>query len=366
MPDYKRLVAYIYQYTNGSKAKNLGFARIESRNGQCRIVISIRGLRSNRQDIYKVYTFVRKENQMAGIPVGELRSQNGRGTATLTVSPDNIQESGYSLDQIGGIVITDNSNGFYATEWDDKPVVVREFVVLGTQTESSKVVSIDSRRQKSQEQQKSQEKPKPQELPKAQEQQKSQSQAKPDRQEQVKEQEQPRPKPQEHAKIQGQPKPQELPKPKPQEHAKGQEQPKPQEQIESQGQTKPKGQCSIENRYKSREENWKELQKTYPRVLPFEDDNFADCIRIEPKDLVHLPKEYWILGNNSFLLHGYYNYRYLVLGKIKNGEGYLLGIPGTFDNREQRMARMFGFPDFIPAKKEGQKTGKFGYWCRKV
>ena len=50
----------------------------------------------------------------------------------------------------------------------------------------------------------------------------------------------------------------------------------------------------------------------------------------------------------------------------------MLGVPGTYDEQEQNMARMFGFPDFRPAEKnvqlkggpEGQTRRIFGYWCR--
>ena len=39
-------------------------------------------------------------------------------------------------------------------------------------------------------------------------------------------------------------------------------------------------------------------------------------LTIRPQDIGKLPRECWIHGNNSFLLHGYYNFRYLILVKL--------------------------------------------------
>ena len=43
MSDYRRLVAYIYLYSQGKRVKNVGFTKVESRNGECRIQIQIKG-----------------------------------------------------------------------------------------------------------------------------------------------------------------------------------------------------------------------------------------------------------------------------------------------------------------------------------
>ena len=36
------------------------------------------------------------------------------------------------------------------------------------------------------------------------------------------------------------------------------------------------------------------------------------CRKISRQDLKHLPRRYWALANNSFLLHGYYAYHHLI------------------------------------------------------
>ena len=106
----------------------------------------------------------------------------------------------------------------------------------------------------------------------------------------------------------------------------------------------------------------------YPAIYPFEDDEIDACVRIEPGDIGLFPIENWVLGNNSFLLHGYYNFRHLIFAKRKvlDGEEYILGVPGVFQNREKFMAKMFGFSQFKCSRNVEQKTGEFGYWYLKI
>ena len=61
---------------------------------------------------------------------------------------------------------------------------------------------------------------------------------------------------------------------------------------------------------------WEQFLKSHPASMPFSEKNIT-CIKMELKDIRELPRKYWYLGNNSFLLHGFFNYRYLVLGKIE-------------------------------------------------
>lgn len=104
---------------------------------------------------------------------------------------------------------------------------------------------------------------------------------------------------------------------------------------------------------------WEELTETHQLVHPFEDQ--GDYISINPFTLKLLAPEYRKLANNSFLLHGFYNYRHLILGYYQDEEhqGYYIGVPGTFDEREQMVAEMFGFEGYEPA-------GGVGYYMRKV
>lgn len=94
--------------------------------------------------------------------------------------------------------------------------------------------------------------------------------------------------------------------------------------------------------------------------------------KISRSDLTLLPRKFWPLANNSFLLHGYHNYNHLALIE-ENGRRWL-GVPGIYDTREARAADLFGFPRFTRAyvsvleltDEERNDTADFGHWCRCV
>lgn len=105
---------------------------------------------------------------------------------------------------------------------------------------------------------------------------------------------------------------------------------------------------------------WDILAATHERIHPFGTE--AEYYRITLEDILLLKEKYHILRKNQFLFHGYYNYKYLILGKKEEGsEEYWLGVPGIYHEREKMAARMYGFEKF-----EGAKTrygvGDLGYY----
>lgn len=113
------------------------------------------------------------------------------------------------------------------------------------------------------------------------------------------------------------------------------------------------------------QEVWETMRKKYPKILAFDYADGCEVLTIKPQDIGLLPREEWVYGSNSFLLHGYYNYRYLILARLNNPDGkarYLLGVPGHYLSNEKYMASMFGFSDFVLAKKQPPRDGRFGYW----
>ena len=110
---------------------------------------------------------------------------------------------------------------------------------------------------------------------------------------------------------------------------------------------------------------WNRLRAAYPKVTAFECADGCEILVIKPQDIGLLPRENWVYGNNSFLLHGYYNYRYLILARlVKSGERgrYILGVPGHYGNNEKYMAAMFGFDRFVRSTRQPPRDSRFGYW----
>lgn len=113
------------------------------------------------------------------------------------------------------------------------------------------------------------------------------------------------------------------------------------------------------------DDKWRQLASLYEHGNVFGD--MSDCILIRPGDFVILPDKYYKLVNNSFLLHGYHNYGYMVLARTeKRGEiKYYIGVPGNFFEKEKQVAIMFGFESFECGKAYIQ-PGDFGYYMIRV
>lgn len=112
-------------------------------------------------------------------------------------------------------------------------------------------------------------------------------------------------------------------------------------------------------------DKWEQLMHLYETVHPFGDGR--EYLSIAPKDFIVLREEYQKMVHNSFLLHGYYNYRHLILGRIgeKGNWKYYLGVPGNFYGREKMVAEMFGFEAF-EGEKDPVSPGDFGYYMKRV
>lgn len=133
---------------------------------------------------------------------------------------------------------------------------------------------------------------------------------------------------------------------------------------DSQNQKQPQPDSSKESPKEDPAETlWDRLRVTYPKVTAFECADGCEILVIKPQDIGLLPRENWVYGNNSFLLHGYYNYRYLILARLgKSGERgrYILGVPGHYGNNEKYMAAMFGFTALVRSTRRRRATAGSG------
>ena len=109
---------------------------------------------------------------------------------------------------------------------------------------------------------------------------------------------------------------------------------------------------------------WDDLAEKFPVIHPLGEQEY---LKLDLSDLTFFQDKEQKLAQNSFLLHGYYNYKHLILGKQEK-EGntlYYLGVPGIFHEREKAVAIMFGFEAFEGNREPIQK-GDFGYYFKKV
>lgn len=113
------------------------------------------------------------------------------------------------------------------------------------------------------------------------------------------------------------------------------------------------------------EDKWRQLQKIHPHIRPFQDER--EYLSLRPEDFVILSAGSYRLVQNSFLLHGYFNYEHLILTRVqqKSGDQYYIGVPGNFFEKEKQVAIMYGFESF-ECRREPASEGEFGYYMIRV
>lgn len=113
------------------------------------------------------------------------------------------------------------------------------------------------------------------------------------------------------------------------------------------------------------EDKWQQLCRSYPLVHPF--PGGRAFLSIKPEDFILLQEGYQRLVHNSFLLHGYYSYRHMILGKLEDGEDkpYYIGVPGVFYEKEKQAAGLFGFAGF-EGTEYPVRNGSHGYYMIEV
>ncbi len=119
--------------------------------------------------------------------------------------------------------------------------------------------------------------------------------------------------------------------------------------------------AATENTLHMKDTKWEQLSSIYPHIHPFRDSR--EFLSVGPEDFVVLRERCYQMTHNSFLLHGYYNYRHLLLMRQEMPEQvkYYIGVPGNFYEREKQVARMFGFESF-EGTREPAWEGDFGYY----
>ena len=399
MANYRRLISYIYAYEGGIKGKNVGFAKIENRKDQCRIQVSVRNVYVGSQDI-GVYLMSTEGERL----LGKMFIRGGAGEFRCMVQMDNGMSDCYGLT----IHSIGDSWQSYTTIWEDA-------VAHAAEVDLSDAVS-EKMEQKEMEQIPTDQIPEQPATgnPVCQRSVAEAIEAELEAEEQKVPWEEPEipdvpPEPQLPPMPEILPNPPEpvpviepatepqpatpqmtvseasdpAPAPQPQESP---ETPSSAQTVQGSAQTvQGSAQVVQESAQAAREsapaapdltfplpEEHMEAQKlwnffshTYPKIQAFDYSGGCEILTIKPQDIGLLPRETWVYGNNSFLLHGYYNHRYLVLARLNTPKGkprFLIGVPGHYYNNEKYMASMFGFPNFVLSKMQLAGDGRFGYW----
>lgn len=352
MPDIKRFVTYLYYYENNQKLQMAGFAKVEIRGGQCRLEIHLKAAGLSGNNI-PIYLFARERGKLIALEIGQMIPGQMSGEYKALLKCSEIGHSSYQIQDICGMLLLLDDVRMYASCWDEGDIRRESIEIyepqVSTQEPKMQAAGLVEEHPVILMPGSSQDKPVEQD---------SEEQAE---------------------KLQGNLK---EPAEEPDRNAEqpGTEPPREPDQIKfpMNGWDRPQEENNMEaeelpmrkiitpdfGMWDTIWQNWEEIKNKMTILHPIEGENIT-CVHMELRDIRELPRKYWYLGNNSFLLHGFFNYRYLLFGeRVCDGKKELfLGVPGVFQQQEKVMAAIFGFPQFIPEKPAEHKEQHFGYWC---
>ena len=298
----KRFITYLYEYEKGQKGKNTGFIRVDERNGRVVFQISVRNFISS-QESGEIYAYV-WENGLQGIEIGKAIPSNGQLDVRIELDANHMMDTNFSLDRVVGVGLMFPNLSYIASCWKDAYADV-----IGTgkfhvwEPEMTAYESAPENADKMQE-----------------------------------------------MKVLAN-----------------------ENMDEMQEMKVPAFESKVEGGALNREEvgnmewedetveNYEELvssEKTESSEKPYLSKTLTYELvtyqKMELNAIKSLPSPNWYLCNNRFLVHGFFNYGYLILKKTTeaDGEKAYLGVPGIYEKPEMVMATLFGFPEFQTLPKE--------------
>ena len=126
MPEYKRFIAYFYEYIDGKKQKSAGFAKVELRNGIWRILFRLTAGGTPVPPV-KVYGFVREKDRLLGLSMGNIQPGKERTEEWAYKAGEALWRNQYSFSDLSGIWIQSGDGRSFITVWDDEAVDLSRF-----------------------------------------------------------------------------------------------------------------------------------------------------------------------------------------------------------------------------------------------
>ena len=384
MPEYRRFIAYFYEYRNGKKQKNVGFAKVELRSGMWRILFRLI-TDVTPQPPVQVYGFVRESGYLLGVPMGTMRP--GREMAEEWAYRAGVPlAKKYRLEDLSGIWIQSGEGRCFLTVWDDEPIEAQRLVMDIPETAQPQKADSGSEEMltEGKTDSGSEEMPTEGKVDSGSEEMLTEDEAD-SGSEGMQPHTQNVAETQDMSDLQGEAKTQDIldfeEEAKTRDILDFEEEAKTRDIQDFQGETKKQdmpNSCSEAEEPEKISQQAADmkcekccdvdvvlelLQKRQPFLTP-QNSDFARCVRIMPCDVVRLQQEGYQAGRSSFLQHAFYQYRHLLLAVTPAGE-YVLGVPGIQNPQERYMAEMFGYRDFRLPHICG--CGRiFGYWCRSL
>ena len=281
----KRFVTYLYEYDRTIRGRNVGFIRNDIRNDRCLMDIHIRGLERIKEKA-PIYLIVR-DGECVGIPAGEIVLSQGIGNAFLELPGNHIGKTNYNSGDIQAVIVRYGNGKMLLGSYVQHPA---SDLLSGTFT-------------------------------------KWEAQAIP-----------------------------ESPEPDP-NATRGENDDsdsiRPVSEVQR-GQNDDSSSIRPVSEIQRGQND--DFDSTRPDALsqqgtaaPTEEKLCPPTYkRIAITDIRSFPAQNWHLCSNSFLVHGFFCYHYLILKTVNapNSTQIYLGVPGIYASQERMMALLFGFNDF--------------------
>ena len=275
MSSYRRIVSYLYKYSNGKKAENTGFVRVEVREDGLRLQFHLKDLKMMEERNIKVYFYFHEEEKLKTIFVDEFLCQRGNCEYKKMISDKDLEEK---LDQMAGVIFCDEKGLLYGSCWDVKEI--REEKIVFEEREE-----------------------------------------------------------------------------------------KEEKKEEKEDDASQEDMTPLKSSEATPISPMQQLLDTFEKIQLKDNPQFIEAGKIDIKDIAKLSMKDWKLSQNAFLQQGYETYGHLLYGKIELSPGqviWVLGVPGSYDNREKYLANIFGFYNYIPEENGKFRTGGKGYWITRL
>lgn len=379
MPEYRRFISYFYEYTDGKKRRNAGFAKVELRNGMWRILFRINA-ESLPGSQAQVYGFVREPDCLRGILLGEIRPVQQIAEEWAFRADVSIGRGDYRVGDLAGIWIESGGGRQFITCWDDEEIDAESFA-MEVSRELEPELSGNAGESDSTKSETAGDFAEPEASGDSIEPEASVDPAELEASSDSVELEVSSDSTELEAsgdfvevEVSGDSTESETSvdpaEPEASDDSAGLEVSGEFAEQEISGNFAAGEMAGPEEAKKAESETSQicavieEMFRKRAAFQPFDDAEIESCVMILPCDIVRLQQENWNVGRSSFLQHGFYQYRHLLLGKNKEGS-YILGVPGIRNPQETYMAQMFGYDLF--RKSARPDTGQtFGYWCREL
>lgn len=392
MGQYKRMVSYLYKYINGAKSQNTGFVRIELMDVQCRFTVQMRMVPF--EVFPKVYLYIQKEHGAKCIEVSDMGTKSGNLVSRFALDKNNIEQTGYSFEDIDGLVVYISDEMFFATSWVRDEVKLGQIEIVSKtrempadsifETENTKrlnennisessntgrkniyesgnMKSVKEKNVFDMENEKRLNENNTSDIENAEKLNENNifenvsdecmqvynlsDNSLEDKGYEMNDTEK-------FGKYAGQN--------------------MDSDEVASVAETRAESDINTEKMvikasvYEENDKDFGErILSTFPVMYPFASGIIDKSVRIELKDIGCLPIKMWVLANNTFLLHGYCSYRHIIFAKIKISDietQYAVGSPGIYNSYDENIARQHGFIYFQPIGEVKDKNGTFGYW----